>query len=103
MGDLLYKPTSKDDEDEIWLEVPEAALFLEAARVCPTEDHVGGHPPSPFGYELIATFLLTGGRQKEVFGLEIGDVDFERKSITLSAARGTPVSVLSAREGAQVD
>ena len=46
MGDLLYKPTSKDDEDEIWLQVPEAALFLEAARICPTEDHVGGHPPS---------------------------------------------------------
>jgi len=80
--------------------------------------------------------LLTGGRQKEVFGLEIADVDFYRKSITFrpnkwrrlktkkshraplaptgahppalhvrteSAARGTPVSVLSAREGAQVD
>ena len=30
---MLYKPTSKDDEDEIWLEVPEAALFL--AKVSP--------------------------------------------------------------------
>src|SRR5206468_12540330 len=37
---------------------------------------------SPCGDELIATLLLTGGRKKEVFGLEIGDVDFERKSIT---------------------
>src|SRR5439155_3950467 len=47
----------------------------------PAEPSTGGLP-LPFGYEPIATFLLTGGRQKEVFGLEIPDVDFERKSIT---------------------
>lgn len=35
-----------------------------------------------FGYELVATFLLTGGRQDEVLGLEVPDVDFERKRIT---------------------
>ncbi len=36
----------------------------------------------PFGYELIGTFLLSGGRQDEVLGLEISDVDLARKILT---------------------
>lgn len=36
----------------------------------------------PFAYELIATFLLTGGRESEVLGLEVEDVSFDRKTIT---------------------
>jgi len=35
----------------------------------------------PFIYPLIATYLLTGGRESEVLGLEVGDVNFERKTI----------------------
>ncbi len=31
---------------------------------------------------MIATYLLTGGRQDEVLGLEISDVDLERKTLT---------------------
>ncbi len=30
----------------------------------------------PFTYELIATFLLTGGREAEVLGLEVSDVEY---------------------------
>src|SRR2546426_7990463 len=37
----------------------------------------------PFAYPLLATFLLTGGRAREVLGLEVGDVSFDRKTITL--------------------
>jgi integrase len=36
----------------------------------------------PFGYELVATFLLSGGRQDEVLGLEVSDVDFKRDTLT---------------------
>ena len=36
----------------------------------------------PFIYPLLATYLLTGGRETEVLGLEVGDVNFERKTIT---------------------
>src|SRR2546422_2369254 len=34
----------------------------------------------PFAYPLLATFLLTGGRAREVLGLEVGDVSFDRKT-----------------------
>lgn len=33
----------------------------------------------------MATFLLTGGRKREVLGLELGDVSFERRKITFRA------------------
>jgi integrase len=36
----------------------------------------------PFAYELVATFLLTGGRSDEVLGLEVQDVSFDRETIT---------------------
>ncbi|MGH2611367.1 MAG: tyrosine-type recombinase/integrase, partial [Tepidiformaceae bacterium] len=36
----------------------------------------------PYAHALLATFLLTGGRQKEVLGLEVEDVSFDRKTIT---------------------
>jgi len=62
-----------------WLEVHDAALLLEAARHRrPTREDLA----LPFGYELLATFLLTGGRQAEVLGLEVADVSFDRATVT---------------------
>jgi integrase len=75
---LMDKPSAQRAEAR-WLEVPEAALYLDAARryVPPNE----GRPTIRFAYPLVATFLLTGGREGEVLGLE-GDVSIERKTVT---------------------
>ncbi len=64
--DLPDKPTAGRAEAK-WLEVPDAALLLEAARTY--RPPRGQRRPLPFGYELVATFLLTGGRELEVLGL----------------------------------
>lgn len=80
-GDLLEKPEGHPEEP-LWLEVPEAALYLTAAEKCPAGPVAVGQPPVPFGYELIATFLLTGGRESEVLGLEVSDVDLKRRTVT---------------------
>ncbi len=72
-----------DAEEAVWFEPAEAALFLEAARTLEPEPDAPGQPPLPFGYQLVATMLLTGGRQDEVFGLEVADIDFDRKQITI--------------------
>lgn len=72
------KPTGARREAR-WLEVPEAALLLEAARTWrPTCDWYA----VPFAYELVATWLLTGGRPREVTGLEVDDVSLERETVT---------------------
>jgi integrase len=75
---LMEKPSARTGEAK-WLEVHEAALLLESARVF----HSGRADLAiPFAYPLIATFLLTGGRRAEVLGLEVDDVSFDRKTIT---------------------
>jgi integrase len=66
---MLEKPVARRQEAK-WLEVHDAALLLEAAR-----SHKRAYP-------LFATFLLTGGRESEVLGLEVGDVSFDRKTVT---------------------
>lgn len=73
---LIEKPTGKPREAR-WLEVPDAALLLEAARTyrAPEEG-------TPFSYPLLGTFLLTGARETEVYGLELDDVSFERRTVT---------------------
>ncbi len=72
------KPKGAADEAD-WLEVPEAALLIEAAKHYePKRDDLG----MPFAYPLIATMLLTGGRLAEVLGLEVDDVSLERKTVT---------------------
>ena len=81
VGDLLEKPVGSPDEP-LWLDTAEAALYLQAAQKCPAEPAATGQPPVPFGYELIATYLLSGGRQDEVLGLEVSDVDFAHKLLT---------------------
>jgi integrase len=73
---LMDKPNGKPREAR-WLEVPDAALLLEAARTYRAPDD-----GTPFAYPLLATFLLTGARETEAYGLELDDVSFERKTIT---------------------
>src|SRR5262249_6747880 len=75
---LLDKPKPARRE-AAFLEVPDAALLLEAARTF--------RPPQPqlafpHLYELLATLLLTGGRWSEVIGLEVDDLSFERRTVT---------------------
>lgn len=73
---LMEKPVARREEAQ-WLEVPDAALFLEAARI-----YQPGADALPFMYPLVATFLLTGGRKSEVLGLELDDVSFNRGTVT---------------------
>lgn len=64
---LLEKPSAQRHEAR-WLEVHEAALLLEAAKSYRAKR---GDLAVPYARALLATFLLTGGRQKEVLGLEL--------------------------------
>lgn len=75
---LLEKPSAQHHEAR-WLEVHEAALLLETAKSYRPKR---GDLAVPYAHALLATFLLTGGRQKEVLGLEVEDVSFDRKTIT---------------------
>jgi integrase len=78
VGDFDEKPSARREEAK-WLEVYEAALFLEAARTYrPKRDDIA----VPFAYPLLATFALTGGRRAEVLGLEVDDVSFDRQTVT---------------------
>jgi len=61
-----------------WLEVPEAARLLWAARTYPAKPH---ETEMRLAHPILATFLLTGGRAKEVLGLALGDVSFEAETI----------------------
>lgn len=80
VGDLMDRPSPKRKEAE-WLEVHDAALFLEAARTyAPPKDKHG--IPGRQMHAMLATFLLTGGRKSEVLGLEVEDVSFDRKRVT---------------------
>ena len=75
---LTDKPSAQRQEAE-WLEVPDAALLLEAAR---TRRPKKPHSANPYAHQIIATFLLTGGRKSEVLGLTVDDVSFDRGTVT---------------------
>lgn len=62
-----------------FLEVPDAARLLWAAATYRAKPH---EPEMQLAYALIGTFLLTGGRQKEVVGLAQSDVRFDVDTIT---------------------
>jgi integrase len=76
---LLEKPSARTAEAK-WLEVHEASLLLETARLFRSD-----RPDLaiPFVYPLVATFLLTGGRRAEILGLEVDDVSFDRRTVTI--------------------
>jgi integrase len=74
---LMDKPQGRRFEAK-WLEVPEAALLLEAARTYrPKRPDMA----VPGIHAILATFLLTGGRLSEVLGLDLEDVSFDRRRI----------------------
>lgn len=79
VASLMDKPRPKREEAR-WLEIHDAALLLEAARLYKGErsDALAGRQL----YAIVATFLLTGGRQDEVLGLEVDDISFDRKTVT---------------------
>lgn len=68
------KLPADDSAEPTWLTVGEAARVLQTA-VELVED--SSSRVRPFFHELIATFLLTGGRRSEVLGLTRDDVDLE--------------------------
>ena len=75
---LLEKPTAKKHPAR-WLEIHDAALYLEAARTYrPAKPDIA----MPYIHAVVACFLLTGGRESEVMGLEVSDVNFDRETIT---------------------
>jgi integrase len=76
---LLDKPKAVAQEAK-WLEVHEAALLLEAVRRVQS-DRSDRIAPMML-YAIIATYFLTGGREKEVLGLEVSDISFDRKTVT---------------------
>lgn len=83
VASLMEKPRARQEEAR-WLEVHEAALLLEAARLfVPDRPEIA----MPYAYPLLATFLLTGGRETEVLGLEWDDISFDRKTIAFRPNR----------------
>lgn len=70
---LYRKPSvvKKKQRTDDFFEIDVAARFLEAATRL---------DKSP---EIIATFLLTGGRRSEVFGLLVGDIDLENDLVRI--------------------
>jgi integrase len=84
VGAFREKPERGHTEAK-WLEVPDAALLLEAARTMPVETPAGPAIGAELAHPLLATFLLTGGRRAEVLGLELDDVSFDRQTVTFRA------------------
>jgi integrase len=80
---LVQKP-QRPEHDASWLEVHDAALFLEAARTLPTVRTAAGDAiGAGLGYPLLATLLLAGFRLREALGLELDDVSLDRKTIAV--------------------
>lgn len=74
-NEASYVKRPKVEHDEaVWLELEEAARVLQAARAM--EDR-GSSRCLPYTRALLATYLLTGGRREEVFGLRWQDIDFK--------------------------
>ena len=78
VSSMVDKPTGRRLEAR-WLEVPDAALYLEAARRYPGKR---ADLAAPFVHDLIAALMLTGGRWREVAGLLVSDISFDRAIIT---------------------
>ena len=84
---LVEKPSGWRRAEAEFMEMADAALYLEAARLLGDKDRLmpglaGNRVRAmPGWYPTVATFLLTGGRQSEVMGLAIDDVSFDRGEI----------------------
>ena len=84
---MMEKPSGWRRGEAQFMEMADAALYLEAARLLGGQDclmpgRVGNRIRAMGGwYPIVATFLLTGGRQSEVMGLAVEDVSFDRGEI----------------------
>jgi integrase len=70
-----------------YLEVHDAALLLEAARQIHAPDNNPDALSAGYAHALVATYLLTGGRHDEVLGLEVDDISFDRRRISIRPNR----------------
>jgi integrase len=52
------------------------------ARILAGQEATEPFPLAVLAYPLLATFLLTGGRESEVTELELDDVSLDRKTVT---------------------
>jgi integrase len=77
VAQMYTKPTEERREAE-FLEAHEAALLLESARTYKASNEAGAFKHM---HALLATFLLTGGRKSEVFGLELDDVSLQHRKV----------------------
>lgn len=70
----MHDKPRPDTGEAVWLESGEATRLLAAAEEYDRDPHPRAtHPFHP----VLATFLYTGGRASEVYGLERRDVDLE--------------------------
>jgi len=92
VASMIDKPTSREGEAD-WLEVHEAALLLKAALGYVPQKR----DPIPFMYPLLAAFLLTGGRKREVLGLEVSDVSLDRRTVSFRPNRWRSLKTKAAR------
>jgi integrase len=79
VGDWTENKPKGRAEEAKWLEIHEAALLLEAAKLYKPERSVAALADL---HAIVATFLLTGGRFAEVMGLARTDVNFDRGTVT---------------------
>lgn len=74
----LFTRPANDATETLWLEVPEVAAILEFAKAWRSPRH---DLAIPYLYEILAMFFYTGCRAAEIFGMCIGDIDFDREII----------------------
>lgn len=77
-NEARHTPAAREGRVEReWLEIEEGVALLNAAAKMEASARSRAYPHL---HALLATFLLTGGRKSEVLGLEVGDIDFERRA-----------------------
>jgi integrase len=77
---LLPDKPSVGDREATYLEPGEAARLLKVTCAMDTTPH---RRSIPFLYPLLATLLLTGGRAREVFGIQVDDIDLEQDVVRI--------------------
>jgi integrase len=85
--DRVRRPKKTRDEAE-WLEIDEGARVLDAAAwfdLYPSPRSI------PFLAPLVGTFLLTGLRREEGFGLRVKDIDLARGLLRVRSHRDRPL------------